>query len=158
MRSFIFAFMKYWTGILLIALTWVGCEKQSTDQAAIDKEIIEKYISDNKLDADTTGSGLYYVVKEQGTGNAPHFMSNVTVIYKGYLTDGTQFDASSATGSTFRMDRLISGFAEGLAQFQEGGKGILLIPSVLGYGAKETDEIPANSVLIFDIELVEVLN
>jgi len=142
---------------LLIVLGFSGCKKKNTvDQKAKDEEIIQTYISDNKLDAKATGSGLYYVIKTQGTGQQPSSASTVRVIYKGYLTDGSVFDQSSGAGFTTALKDVIKGWQEGIPYFKKGGKGILLIPSALGYGSQATSKIPANSVLIFDIELMEV--
>jgi FKBP-type peptidyl-prolyl cis-trans isomerase FkpA len=80
----------------------------------------------------------------------------VVANYKGYLTDGTVFDESK-TGSpaTFALKTVIPGWQEGLQLIGVKGKIKLLIPSALGYGSTAKTNIPANSVLIFDIELVE---
>lgn len=140
--------------ILLVSLL-VTCKKKKTvDQSAVDKNIITSYISSHQLNAIATGSGLYYVIKTIGTGANPTANSNVTVVYKGYLTSGAIFDQSSSTGININLSSVIEGWKEGIPYFKKGGgKGILLIPSALGYGAQATSSIPANSVLIFDVEL-----
>jgi FKBP-type peptidyl-prolyl cis-trans isomerase FkpA len=143
--------------ILIILLPlFVTCKKKKTiDQPAIDKDIITSYISSHQLNAVATGSGLYYVIKTQGTGSNPAANSNVTVVYKGYFTSGGVFDQSSSTGLNINLSSVIEGWKEGIPYFKKGGgKGILLIPSALGYGSQATASIPANSVLIFDIELL----
>nr|MBA3682346.1 FKBP-type peptidyl-prolyl cis-trans isomerase [Bacteroidota bacterium] len=86
----------------------------------------------------------------------PKSSSNVTVNYKGSLRDGTVFDQSGAAGISIGLNSVIEGWKEGIPLFKKGGKGVLLIPSALGYGDKATGKIPANSVLIFDIELLNV--
>jgi FKBP-type peptidyl-prolyl cis-trans isomerase FkpA len=83
--------------------------------------------------------------------------SDVKVAYKGYFTDGSVFDESSAAGITFNLQGVIAGWTEGIPFFKEGGTGKLLLPSALGYGKSGTNGIPKNSVLIFDIELLQVL-
>tara|TARA_B110000444_G_scaffold7382_1_gene6688 strand:- start:10309 stop:10749 length:441 start_codon:yes stop_codon:yes gene_type:complete len=122
----------------------------------VDEDIILQYISDNNLNAEPTGSGLYYVINTNGNGNVPDINSIVTVAYKGTLTDGTIFDQSDANGLTFPLTNVIQGWQEGIPLFSEGGSGILLIPSALGYGNQAIGNIPRNSVLIFEVTLVNV--
>lgn len=142
---------------LLLLFCLSGCKKKKkVDQVAEDEKIITRYIADNKLDAKPTGSGLYYVIKTQGSGKQPVSSSNVTVVYKGYLTNGSVFDQSKSTGYTTSLTQVIKGWQEGIPYFKKGGKGMLLIPSALGYGSQSVKDIPANSVLVFDIELTEV--
>jgi FKBP-type peptidyl-prolyl cis-trans isomerase FkpA len=149
--------MKKGLVLVFIILSFLSCKKKSNaSQAELDEKIITNYISDNKLNATATGSGLYYVITSQGTGIQPTSNSNVTVSYKGSLKDGTIFDQSSTSGITFGLSNVIKGWQEGIPYFKKGGKGVLLIPSALGYGAQATGSIPANSVLIFDINLINV--
>lgn len=149
--------MKLVLSFAVVAIFMGACKKTtSSEQAKIDEEIIVKYIADNNLNATATGTGLYYVIDEVGTGAQCNSSSTVTVNYKGYFTDGDVFDQSEATGATFGLQQVIKGWTEGIPYFKEGGKGVLLIPSNLGYGTKKTGSIPANSVLIFDIELLDV--
>jgi FKBP-type peptidyl-prolyl cis-trans isomerase FkpA len=141
--------------IVLIGIT--ACKKKKTvDQAALDQETITNYINDNQLDAKATGSGLYYVITTQGSGPQPNASSNVKVNYKGYLTNGNVFDESKSGGYFTSLQQVIKGWQEGIPYFKKGGKGVLLIPSALGYGSQGAGSIPPNSVLIFDIELLEV--
>tara|TARA_B110000027_G_C15960681_1_gene229769 strand:+ start:202 stop:588 length:387 start_codon:yes stop_codon:yes gene_type:complete len=126
------------------------------DYTQLDEEIILQYINDNNLNAEPTGSGLYYVLNSNGNGDFPNINSIVTVAYKGTLIDGTIFDQSDATGATFPLSNVIQGWQEGIPLFSEGGSGILLIPSALGYGNQAIGSIPANSVLIFEVTLLNV--
>ena len=143
--------------LIVIVLSFLSCKKKSTaTQAELDEKIITNYISDNNLNATATGSGLYYVMTTVGTGVQPNSNSNVTVSYRGTLKDGTIFDQSAPAGATFSLKSVIKGWQEGIPLFKKGGKGTLLIPSALGYGANATGSIPANSVLIFDIDLINV--
>ena len=143
--------------LILPIFLFAACKKTSNvNQAADDEKIITQYISDNKLNATATGSGLYYVITSQGTGTQPNSGSNVTVKFKGYLTDGTVFDQTTNIGSTFGLGSVIKGWQEGIPLFKKGGKGMLLVPSALGYGTQAQNNIPANSVLIFDVELLDV--
>ena len=126
------------------------------DYTQLDEDIILQYISDNNLNAEPTGSGLYYVINSTGNGEFPNINSLVTVAYKGTLTDGTTFDQSSSNGVTFPLSNVIQGWQEGIPLFSEGGSGILLIPSALGYGSQSVGNIPENSVLIFEVTLLNV--
>lgn len=126
------------------------------EQLAIDIEIIKKYLSDNNIDADSTESGLYYIIEEEGTGEQhPNSNSTVTVEYTGKFINEKIFDSGTIS---FSLSQVIEGWQEGIPLFKEGGKGKLFIPSGLGYGAYDYYNIPANSVLIFEIELLQVDN
>jgi FKBP-type peptidyl-prolyl cis-trans isomerase FkpA len=139
---------------LLIAIGGSCKKKKVVNQAEVDNKIITDYISNNNLNAAATGSGLYYVISKVGTGANPQPNTSVTVIYKGALANGKVFDQSNAGGLTISLSSVIKGWQEGIPYFKKGGgKGVLLIPSALGYGAQATSGIPANSVLIFDVEL-----
>jgi FKBP-type peptidyl-prolyl cis-trans isomerase FkpA len=143
--------------LFLFVLLFLSCKKKSSvNQPEEDEKIITNYIADKKLNAKATGSGLYYVITTQGTGTMPVAESIVTVKYKGYLADGTIFDQTNNGGATFNLTGVIKGWQEGIPLFNKGGKGMLLIPSALGYGSKSQGNIPANSVLIFDVELLDV--
>ena len=148
--------MKHVINLFSFVLILSSCNKEKR-QAEKDEEIIKKYITNNNLNAKPTGSGLYYVVETAGTGDQPTSSSQVKVAYTGYFTNAKVFDESPATGVTFGLQQVIKGWTEGIPFFKEGGKGILLIPSKLGYGASGTNGIPANSVLIFNVELIDVL-
>ncbi|MCL4161889.1 UNVERIFIED_CONTAM: hypothetical protein GTU68_058738, partial [Idotea baltica] len=147
---------------ILIALTLVLFTACSSDDAPKDyteenDQEIQAYITANGLFAQSSSSGLYYVIDNPGTGVHPEGTDRVKVAYTGYLIDGTIFDESTDEGVSFRyLDSLISGFAEGITYFKEGGSGKLLIPSHLAYGSNSNGNIPAGSVLIFDIELIYV--
>lgn len=141
----------------LILFAAGSCKKKKViDQAAADENTITKYLSDNKLTATATGSGLHYTITTQGTGIQPSINSFITVNYKGYLTNGTIFDQSSTGGFSSSLTTVIKGWQEGIPLFKKGGKGKLFIPSALGYGTAGSGSIPGNAVLIFDIELLDV--
>ncbi len=134
-----------------------SCSTDVTDYGPIDKKIIEDYLLANDLTAQSTSSGLYYIIEKTGGANHPNINSIVTANYKGYLVDGTVFDESYSNGqpSTFALSSVIAGWKEGLQFIGVKGKIKLLIPSALGYSSTAKTLIPANSVLIFDVELVE---
>ena len=121
----------------LLSIILFSCNKTSNTvmtKAETEADIIQ-YIEDNNLTAQKSNSGLYYVITEQGNGDAPNSNSNVTVSYKGYFLDGSVFDQSNAAGITFNLQQVIKGWTECITYFNEGGEGILLVPSQLGYGS-----------------------
>ena len=149
--------IKTYLLLSLLIFSFFSCKKKSTlSQAETDENIITKYISDNNLNAQKTASGLHYVITAPGTGLQPNGSSVVTVKYDGLLINGSIFDQSTAMGASFPLSSVIQGWQEGIPLYKKGGKGTLLIPSALGYGAQATGKIPANSVLIFNIELLDV--
>lgn len=103
-------------------------------------------------------SGLQYKVIEEGAGISPMATDTVEVHYTGKLLDGTVFDSSVERGepAKFPLDGVIKGWSEGLTYAKEGGKIELYIPSNLGYGPRGYGNIPANSTLIFEVELLKV--
>ena len=150
--------MKH-TLIFLFSILFISCSSDDdtkTDYTAENEAEIKKYIADNNLTATRSASGLYYVIDNAGAGTQPTSVSNVTVAYKGYYTNGTIFDQSDANGISFGLQQVIQGWTEGITYFKEGGNGILLIPSHLGYGSSNYNGIPGGSVLIFDIDLISV--
>lgn len=131
----------------------ISCSKEKS-QEEIDQETILKYIEDNNLDMTAHYSGIYYKITKTGSGGSPNASSDVSVLYKGYLTDGTVFDEAT-TEISFPLSNLITGWQIAIPMLQKGGKGTFIIPSGLGYGSRSTGSIPANSVLIFEITLVD---
>ncbi|MEI6750553.1 MAG: FKBP-type peptidyl-prolyl cis-trans isomerase [Bacteroidales bacterium] len=148
--------MKRVLFFLLFLVTVCSCKKDKTDYTETDRQIILNYIAVHKLTALSTSSGLYYVVEKPGNENHPTSTSTVTINYTGKFTDGSIFDAT-APGSpiVISLSSVIKGWQEGIPLFGKGGKGILLIPSSLGYGSTGSYGVPANSVLIFEIDLVD---
>jgi len=142
-------FFFFLFSVSLVALA--SCSKE--DQVDIDQQLIEDFITEQNLDADSTSSGLYYVIYEPGSADHPTVSDQVTVSYVGFLLDGTVFDAG--TNVTFPLNQVISGWQEGIPLFGKGGRGLLIIPSHLAYGDRPVSGIPPNSVLVFEVELVD---
>lgn len=135
-------------GFALILLS--ACSK---NQDKIDKELIESFVATNSLDAQSTDSGLFYVIDEPGTSEKPTISDEVTVKYRGTFLNGVEFDSNN--NISFPLSQVIKGWQEGIPLFGKGGKGMLIIPSDLGYGSNPPQGIPKNSVLVFDIELFD---
>ena len=108
----------------------------------------------------TTESGLQYEVVEGGDGPRPDPEDQVTLNYRGTLSDGTQFDSSYDRGepATFSLNGVIPGFAEGIQLMPVGSTFKLYIPPELGYGPQggPGGGIPPNSALIFEVELLQI--
>ena len=100
-----------------------------------------------------TASGLMFQTLKAGTGANPTDEDVTLVDYKGTLRGGKQFDANQRT--PFPVTGVIPGFTEALKMMQSGGSYKICIPSALGYGAQANERIPANSVLFFDVSLLD---
>jgi FKBP-type peptidyl-prolyl cis-trans isomerase len=126
--------------------------KETTDSAA--------FLAANgaKAGVATTESGLQYETMVAGTGMAPTVDDTVKVHYEGRLVNGQVFDSSIARGTPaeFGLSQVIPGWTEGLQLMKVGGKTRFTIPSDLAYGPGGTRGIPPNSVLIFEVELLEI--
>jgi len=109
----------------------------------------------------TTDSGLKYKITKKGKGIQPKPGDRVQVHYTGKLQNGIVFDSSISRRKPFEFElgagRVIKGWEEGIALLHEGDKATLIIPPELGYGSKKVGKIPANSTIIFDVELVKVI-
>ncbi|TAG56860.1 MAG: peptidylprolyl isomerase [Cytophagales bacterium] len=134
-------------------------EEKTSSQKVIDDKLIQDYIAQNNLTAQSTGSGLFYVISKPGKGPNAVPGKMVSVNYTGMLLDGTVFDSSTGRAPIefqLGMGQVIPGWDEGLALLNTGAQAKLIIPSRLGYGPMQMSEkIPANSILIFDVELVK---
>ena len=110
----------------------------------------------------TTDSGLQYYELVIGEGELPLSTSQVKVHYSGWTLDGKQFDSSVKRGqpATFALNRVIKGWTEGVGGMKPGGKRKLLIPGDLAYGpaGRPGSGIPANGLLVFDVELIEIVS
>ena len=128
-------------------------------QAGKDDATIVKFIADNKISAVKHSSGLYYQIIQSGSGNITYTTNTtVTAHYTGRLTSGQIFDKSSTQPLSFKLGQVIVGWQRGVPLIQKGGKIRLFIPSGYAYGPQGSGAIPPNSVLDFDIELVDVQN
>ncbi len=131
-----------------------SCSKDDPDAiAARDREKILDYIAKNNLEAQEHSSGIFYVIRTEGSGGHPRENSTVKLTYTGYLLNGDIFDY--AQEANMNLSSVIMGFRDGIMQFKRGGEGLILIPSGLGYGEYARHNIPRNSVLIFEVEIID---
>ncbi len=124
--------------------------------AAVDFLVAEA----RKPGAKKTESGLIITEMMAGRGASPSATDKVKVHYHGMLRDGTVFDSSVDRGrpSEFPLNRVIPCWTEGVAMMREGGKSRLVCPADIAYGNKRKGRIPPESVLIFEVELIEIVN
>lgn len=147
---------KHLLSIALFVICISACTKDSFDatkQVATDDASIQAYVKTNNIAAVKDASGLYYQVLKPGTGAYPTSSSMVNVNYQGTLLNGSVFAPSANLSSP--LGNLIQGWQIGIPHVNKGGRILLLIPSALGYGNNaQGSTIPANSVLIFTIDLI----
>ena len=143
-------------------------------QMAADIEVIDAYLQENGIEAEKSAAGVRYVINEQGSGPKPSLGQSVKVHYAGRMLTGEYFDTSmedvAKAQGLYNPQRqydpypiqiwsspVISGWHDGISQLNEGTKATLYIPSPMAYGPRDRSEIiKANSILVFDVELVEV--
>ena len=122
------------------------------------EDFIVQYLAKNP-DAIRTPSGLVYHETATGTGNTPNATSTVTTHYHGTFIDGAVFDSSVNRGEplSFSLEKVISGWQEGIQRMKVGGKAVLICPSHLAYGQEGSPpQIGPGTTLIFEVELLEV--
>jgi FKBP-type peptidyl-prolyl cis-trans isomerase FkpA len=154
--------------IAVLAFGWAlflsSCNKKndscSYDSCAIkapDSEIatLQNYLSSNSITAAMHCSGVFYSIQAEGTSGNPTACSNISVKYKGMLTNGSVFD-QTATPVGFNLGMLVPAWRNVLPLIKGGGRMIMYVPPTLGYGSQANGPIPANSILIFEVDLVTV--
>lgn len=153
-----------WVVVLFSTTFWLGCKKDpkcnyaGTEVSAPPTEVeaLEQYLQKDSIFAEKDSRGFYYTINAAGTSSKPNSCSDVVVNYKGTLTNGKVFDQSQS--ATFNLSGLIPGWQAGIPLIGKGGKITLYLPPSLGYGANQLAGIPANSILIFSIELINFQN
>jgi FKBP-type peptidyl-prolyl cis-trans isomerase len=148
-------FLSAWMTIGLLG----GCMKNTSCKPKTvqsEEAEMQSYAATIGMTYTRHSTGLYYQILSQGSGPAPTFSSICTVRYTGKLLNGTIFDSQTTTPVSFPLGNVIAGWQAGLSLIQKGGVIRLLIPSSLGYGCQANGSIPANSILYFDVELVDV--
>ncbi len=128
-------------------------------QAAKDRALIIAHLKRNELVAQSTASGLHYIIEKEGTEDIPS-SATIKAHYEGTLLNGKKFDSSYDRGEpiSFPLKAVIPGWQEGIPLLKKGGVGQLFIPSGLAYKDREVGNglIPANSVLVFKVEVIDV--
>jgi FKBP-type peptidyl-prolyl cis-trans isomerase len=157
--------MVTWRGGLLFAMTATAAACWNPIEPP---PCVEKPFTQTSVNGDTivTSSGLRFIEVAVGGGSAAPWCQAVTVDYDAFLLDSTKFDSSRDLGVPLHfvpgVGDLIDGFEQGVIGMRAGGKRRLIIPSELGYGSEPvrngsgTIIVPANSTLVFDVELLVV--
>ncbi|WP_394255920.1 FKBP-type peptidyl-prolyl cis-trans isomerase [Vibrio harveyi] len=156
MSKFLFPLIIFVLAAFFIYRTWTNHKAADENFAKGQEFLLENSKKEGVI---TTESGLQYLVLEKGTGDVhPTATNKVKVHYHGTLIDGTVFDSSVERGEpiTFGLNQVIKGWQEGLQYMVVGEKIRLFVPSTLGYGKNGTGPIPPASVLIFDVELLDI--
>lgn len=157
------SFLKQEESIISNPGEYITMKKNEKDKAEEKKhkEIEEKFLAENKLKEGVRSlpSGLQYKIIKEGTGRRPLPDDKVTVHYEGRLLDGTVFDSSYKRGqpASFKVTQVIKGWTEALQIMPVGSKWTIYIPYELGYGSSGTGNISPYSTLIFDIELMKIV-
>jgi len=140
----------------ILALQKAERKKIADQNLADGKRFLEE--NAEKEGVKTLPGGLQYRVVREGAGAVPAATDTVTVHYRGTLIDGTEFDSSYGRGkpATFQLGRVIKGWTQALQLMKQGAKWQLFIPPDLAYGDRPSGRIPANSTLIFEVELISV--
>jgi FKBP-type peptidyl-prolyl cis-trans isomerase FklB len=138
----------------------VKLEAKRKEQGIKNKAEGEKFLAENKTKPGviTTSSGLQYKILTEGTGPTPKTNDTVTVNYRGTFIDGTEFDSSYKRGqpASFSVNGVIKGWTEALSMMKVGSKWQLFVPSELGYKEFGKGNIPPNTTLLFETELVGI--
>lgn len=158
-----------WSLAMVAVLFFSGCTMdvdgrveelkiQSTKNIADGNLFLEKNRKDESVKE--TSSGLQYRVIEKGEGDSPKASDKVRVHYRGTLMNGTEFDSSYSRGkpAEFPVSRLIPGWTEALQMMKPGSKWVIYVPEHLAYGKRSPSrDIPPSSLLVFEMELLNVL-
>lgn len=127
-----------------------------TAQLAVDMEILDAYYAENNIEVTKTKNGIGIQILEEGTGPKPEPGQTVKVDYSGYMLTGEDFDSGTYPFQIY-LSQVILGWHEGISELNEGTKATIYIPSPLGYGPRKRSEvIVENSILVFDVTLVEI--
>ena len=147
--------MKNFLLLICTILSLSACKTYSDeDKKNFDKQI-KAYIRQHELNCKKSSSGLYYTIIKEGKGNKIQISDNVSITYKGKLINCTTFDYQKKP-ITFAVKDLIGGWKEMLLKSKPGAKIFMILPPHLAYGDNDLDDIPKNSILIFDMEIKSV--
>lgn len=146
---------KLWGGVALAVLIAGGAAWWGTEKAVAGACSAEAFAPEGKgvSEVERTDSGLQFQTLKAGAGAKPTETDVVLVSYKGTLSTGKEFDANPR--AAFPVQGLVPGFTEALKMMQRGGSYKLCLPPAIGYGAQANERIPANSTLLFDVELID---
>lgn len=140
----------------LISVLLVSCDSYSDEELSKFDKKIEKYLKRKNIKCEKSASGLYYKIREEGEGEFIQFTDKVMVKYKGTLLNGDVFDEQTEA-IELPVSEQINAWKELMLQLKKGSKAYMVAPPQLGYGQYEVDKISPNSILVFELEVVDVI-
>ena len=163
MKKFVLPF-----ALLFMMFAGPRCVKNSSctpKMPASEAAQMQAYCAGNGITPTIHSSGLFYQILSTGSGATATMNSRIVITYTGKLLNGTIFDQrttpnntqASGAESPWPLSQLIEGWQIGISLIQKGGHILLVVPSSMGYGCSDYASIPGNSILFFDITLVDVL-
>jgi FKBP-type peptidyl-prolyl cis-trans isomerase FkpA len=140
---------------LLFTLILGSCSTYSEkDLNTFDKKI-QEWIGQQEVGFKKTESGLYYSFEHDGSGRNIKYTDSVSVIFRGKQLNGTVFEQKK-TPMLFAVKEVIIAWKEILLMSKNGAKVQIIVPPQLGYGNHELDKIPQNTILFYEIEIVDI--
>jgi FKBP-type peptidyl-prolyl cis-trans isomerase FkpA len=138
--------------LIFITLVAVSCSTYNDDDIKNFDQQITDYLKSKNIKCEKSPSGLYYKILEPGEGDQIKFTDHVSFTYKGEFLDGKVFDHETKPVE-FEVRKLIGAWKEIMVELKPGGKAFLIAPPQLGYGDRQLDDIPANSILVYELEV-----
>ncbi len=136
--------------LLLFTAVLVGCKTYNEEEKQSFDGEIKTYLEKKGITCKRSDSGLYYKITEPGEGRNIHFEDIVSFSYTGSFINGQKFDQQKKPVE-FAVKDLIGAWKEIMLELKAGAKVFLVAPPQLGYGEHELDDIPANSILVYEI-------
>lgn len=137
---------------LFIVFLLFSCKTYNEDQLDDFDAKIKTYLKEKNIDCVASESGLYYKIVKQGEGLRVQAKDRISFTYKGSFLDGKVFDEQKEP-VTFAVGELIGAWKEMVLKLNEGGEAFLIAPPQLGYGSRDLDDIPANSILVYTLKV-----
>lgn len=144
--------LAFTIGVLLLG----SCTTYSEEQKEGFDARIEKYLKKKGIECERSSSGLYYKITPEGEGDLIKYKDHVVFKYKGWLLNGKVFDEKLNEPVEFAVEELIGAWKEAVQIMRKGDKAFLVAPPQLGYGEHQLNDIPPNSILVFELEIIDV--
>lgn len=147
-----------WMGLFTFLLLLSSCSTYSENELKDFDQAIQKHLDSSGVEMERAENGLYYSIIEEGNGEEYiKYKDQVTFTYKGSFLNGSTFQIIDKNDPLkYKVNQLIIGWQDALMMLKEGGKINIIIPPQLGYATQKTDMIPANSILKYELEVLEV--
>jgi len=140
---------------LLLILILGACSTYSDEDLKGFDKTIREWIRQQNIQYKSTDSGLYYYFVNKGQGQKIKYTDSVTVQFKGTLLDSTIFEIEKVP-VTFAVNEVIIAWKEVLLMSERNAKIKIIVPPQLGYGNHKLDKIPQNSILLYEIEIIDI--